>query len=168
MWVCLVGRLADGVPAIFAARLDYLLKIMTRLQEILDYLPTASTEELQKILNAVNNELPKREGNADKYVEYIEEFCEDAELLEQAWAECESLDLTCKRNKTASIWLSLTKTPYIFTDTDPVHAAHDITPYPAINKLRSMVSASPQHSVPRADKIQVGYISNPFKVVLIT
>ena len=49
---------------------------MLHLQQILDFIPNASTEELKKILNAIQNELPKREGNVDNYIEHIENFGE--------------------------------------------------------------------------------------------
>ncbi len=151
---------ADGTPAIFAARLVYLLKAMLRLQEILDYIPTASTEELQKILNAVHNELPKREGNVDKYVEYLEDFCDDTELLDRVWSECESLNLTNKRNKTATQWLSPINTPYFFNDTNPVHEAKDISTCPAINTLLSIVNTSTEVTGPLDSCLVLKYNSN--------
>ncbi len=155
-----MGQLADGVPAIFAARLDYLLKVMLRLQEIFDYIPNASTDELQKILNAVQNELPKRDGDVEKYVEYVEDFCNDAELLGRVWSECESLNMTNKRNKTASQWLSPTNTPYIYPDSNPVHAAKDITECPNINRLLSLVNASSEVTGPLDSCLVLKYNSN--------
>ena len=136
------------------------LKEMLRLQEIFDYIPTASTEELQKILNAVQNELPKRDGDVEKYVVYIEDFCDDPELLEGVWKECESMKLTNKRNKTATQWLSSSKKPYIYTDDDPVHPAKDIVGFPYINKLGSLVSACTEVTGPLDCCLVLKYNSN--------
>ena len=135
-----------GPGNISDTRLCYLLKGMLHLQQILDFIPNASTEELKQILSTVQIELPIREGNVDNYVEYIENFSDDDTLLDEVWDECEAMDLSNKRNKTASKWLSTTKTPYYYTDTDPVHESEDITQsqFKAINKLRSIVSEHPE------------------------
>ncbi len=118
------------------------------LQQILDYIPNASTVELTTLLNAVQNELPKREGNIDKYVEFVDNFCDDTDLLELVWAECESLNLSSKRTKTASQWLSSTNTDYVYPDSNPVHKAKDIKSFPNISKLLSIVNESTEVSGP--------------------
>ncbi len=125
----------------FATRLECLLKMIS-LQQILGYIPSASTEELQQILTAVQTELPKRDGMNSKYVEHVKDFCQDRQLLDLVWAECESLNLNPKKNKTASQWLSTSKEPYVYNDTTPVHAAKDIKQFSVINKLRSLVNES--------------------------
>ncbi len=56
--------------------------IHLQLQQILDNIPSASTDELQQILTAIQAELPKREGLSNKYVEHIKDFCQDTELLD--------------------------------------------------------------------------------------
>ena len=133
---------------------------MLHLQQILDSIPNVSTEELKIILNTIQNELPKREGTVDNYIEYIEDFCGDNTLLDLVWAECESMDLSNKRTKTASQWLSPKDTPYIYPDTNPVHTAKDIKSFPAISKLLSIVNESTEVSGPLDSCLILKYNSN--------
>ena len=121
---------------------------MKSLQEILNYLPTASTDDLKKILKAVQSEIPKRDGAVNNHVEYVEDFCPDKELLDLVWGECESLNLDKSRNKTSSQWLSSTATPYVYTDSNPIHSPKDISSYPAIKQLLSLVNASTEVTGP--------------------
>ena len=142
------GAQPTGPGNISYTRLCYILKRMIQLQQILDFIPNASTAELKTILNNIQNELPKREGTVDNYVVYIENFCSDSVLLDLVWAECESMNLTNKRNKTASKWLSSSKKSYFYTDTDPEHPSNDIILFPAIKKLGSIVSESSEVTGP--------------------
>ena len=125
-----------------------LLIEMLHLQQILNFIPDASTEDLRKILTCVQDELPKREGSVDSYVKHIEDFCEDTGLLDMVWQECESLNLKTNRRKVGSKWLSSTDTPYIYPDFNPVHKASDITAFPNIAKLLSIVNESTDVSGP--------------------
>lgn len=129
------------------------------LQSILDYIPSASTDELRNILNAVQNELPKRQGNVNKYVEYIEDFCSDSQLLDMVWEECQSMELPTKRSKTGSMWLSSGKAPYVYTDTNPVHKATDIASFPCINRLLSLVNLSTEVTGPLDSCLVLKYTS---------
>ncbi len=115
---------------------------MLHLQQLLNDIPSASTEELYQILAAVQTELPKRKGLNNKYVEHIKDFCQDEKLLENVLKECESLDLNSKRTKTALQWLSTSSDPYVYPDATPVHPAKDISQFPSINKLLSLVNQS--------------------------
>ena len=85
------------------------LKTMSKhLQEIFDFVKTASVDDLKQILDAVQNELPKREGKVDNFVVHVEDFCENEKLIKRVWEECESLPLTEERNKApSSIFLAL-------------------------------------------------------------
>jgi hypothetical protein len=112
------------------------------LQEIFNFVKTASVDDLKQILDAVQNELPKREGKVDNFVAHVEDFCENKKLIKRVWEECESLPLTEERNKAPSSWLCSQDTPYIFTDKNPVHVAKDITEFPAIREKLSLVDSS--------------------------
>ncbi len=144
----MTNRLPDGVPGNLSQPDFFLLIVMTHLQQILNYIPSASIDELQQILAAVQTELPTREGMKSNYVEYIEDFCQDKQLLDSVWAECESLELSSKKNKTASQWLSPSSDPYVYVDSSPAHAAKDIKQFPSTNKLLSLVNQSTEVTGP--------------------
>ncbi len=129
-------------PAIFRNQTRLSPENDTCLQQILGHIPSASTDELRQILTAVQAELPKREGMSSKYVTHITDFCQDDELLDLVLAECESMDLNPKKNKTSSQWLSTSNEPYVYPDASPVHAAKDIKQFKSINKLLSLVNES--------------------------
>ena len=152
------GELTDEAFAISCQTRQSLRK-MTNLQEIFDYVKTASTDDLKKILNSVQNELPKREGMVDNYVEYLEDFCEDDPLLTCVWAECESLNLSPKRSKAPTAWLCSQETAYTYPDVNPVHAPIDIKKYPSINKLLSIVNNSTEVSGPLDSCLVIKYNS---------
>ena len=145
---------------------DYLLlKIMLNLQQILNHISVASTAELHQILSAVQNELPKREGHSCNYVEHIEDFCADTELLDFLWAECESMDLGSKK-KVATQWLSSNKDPYIYPDSTPVHKAKNIKEFPNINKLLSLVNESSEVTGPLDSCLILKYNSHQSSLTL--
>ena len=133
---------------------------MLNLQQIINHISAASTSDLHQILSAVQNELPKREGKTAKYIEHIEDFCSDNELLDGVWTECESLELSSKDSKAATQWLSCNIEPYIYADTNPVHNAKDIKEFPAINKLLSMVNTSTEVTGPLDSCLIIKYNSN--------
>ena len=143
-----------------------LLKIMVNLQQILNHITTASTEDLHQILTAVQTELPKREGLNSKYVEHIKDFCQDEKLLADVLKECESLDLNSKRTKTASQWLSSSSEPYVYPDATPVHPAKDISQFPSINKLLSLVNQSTEVSGPLDSCLILKYNSGQSSLTL--
>jgi alkylated DNA repair dioxygenase AlkB len=121
---------------------------MVNLHEIFDFVKAASTEDLRLILNSIQNELPKREGNVDNFVVHLEDFCDDDVLLDGIWAECESLELKEKRNKAPTAWLCSQDSAYIYNDTNPVHSPQDISGFPNISKLLSLVNASTEITGP--------------------
>ena len=134
------------------------LKTMSKhLQEIFDFVKTASVDDLKQILDAVQNELPKREGKVDNFVVHVEDFCENEKLIKRVWEECESLPLTEERNKAPSSWLCSQDTPYIFTDKNPVHAAKDITEFPAISEMLSLVNSSSEVTGPLDSCLVIKY-----------
>ncbi len=139
---------------------QYLIIMTTHLQDIFDFVKPASTENLKQILNVVQNELLKREGNVDSYVTHLEDFCEDDVLLAGVWAECEALQLTPKRTKVATAWLCSQDTPYIYPDSNPVHAPKDISNFPCIGKLMSLVNSSTEVTGPLDSCLVLKYNSD--------
>ena len=133
---------------------------MINLQQILEHIPYALTEDLQKIMSSIQNELPKREGQLSGYIEHITDFCPDGDLNELVWAECESMELNSKKTKTATQWLSSTGEPYVYPDSSPIHSAKDITKFPSINKLLSMVNESTEVTGPLNSCLIIKYNSN--------
>ena len=133
---------------------------MLTLKQIIDHLPTASTSDLHDLLNAVQNKIPKREAKSAEYVEYIEEFCSDADLLDHVWTECESMHLSSKATKTGTQWLSSKKEPYVYNDSNPVHNAIDIKEFPYIHKLLGLVNNSTQVTGPLDSCLVIKYNSD--------
>ena len=133
---------------------------MLTLQQILDHVSTATTSDLHQILSAVQNELPKREGKSANYVEFIEDFCSDTDLLNNVWTECESLELGTKANKVSTQWLSCSNEPYVYNDSNPVHKAKDIKEFPHIHKLLGLVNNSTEVTGPLDSCLILKYSSN--------
>ena len=133
---------------------------MFNLQQIINSIPHASTDELHQVLAAVQNELPKRDGEAAGFIEHIPDFCCDGDLIAQVWDECESLDLSCQRSKAATQWISPTNEPYIYPDSNPIHNAKPISDFPYIRKLLSMVNESNEVSGPLDACLLIKYNSN--------
>ena len=137
------------------------LIIMTSLQEIFDYVKAASVEDLRHILNAVQNELPKREGKVDNFVLHIEDFCDDEVLRDAVWAECESLKLNKDgRKKATTAWLCSQETPYIYPSTNPVHPPQDISGFPNIKRLLNLVNSSTEITGPLDSCLVIKYDNN--------
>ena len=132
---------------------------MVNLQEIFDYVKAASVEDLRDILNSVQNELPKREGNVENFVSHIEDFCDDDVLLDAVWAECESLQMNAGKgkNKAQTAWLCSQNTPYVYTDSNPVHSPHDISGFPNIKRLLSLVNSSTEITGPLDSCLVIKY-----------
>ena len=135
---------------------------MINLQEIFDYVKAASVEDLRHILNYVQNELPKREGKVDNFVSHIEDFCDDDVLLDAVWAECESLHMNAGKgkNKAQTAWLCSHDKPYIYTDTNPVHSPQDISGFPNIKRLLSLVNSSTEITGPLDSCLVIKYKNN--------
>jgi alkylated DNA repair dioxygenase AlkB/lysophospholipase L1-like esterase len=135
---------------------------MVNLQEIFDYVKAASVEDLRHILNSVQNELPKREGKVDNFVSHIEDFCDDDVLLDAVWAECESLQMNAGegKNKAQTAWLCSQDKPYIYTDTNPVHSPQDISGFPNIKRLLSLVNSSTEITGPLDSCLVIKYKNN--------
>ena len=105
-------------------------------------LPKMSLEELNHLLEDVKAEISSRQPTPTDLVEFIPNFCEDNVLMEQLWKECESLNLSCQKNKVGTQWLSPTDDPYIYNDVNPIHKAKDLNDFQAICKLMSFVNLS--------------------------
>ena len=133
---------------------------MLTLQQIIDHLSSAATSDLHKILNAVQNEIPKREGQSAEYVQYIEDFCEDTVLLENVQAECDQLDLSTKATNTATQWMSCSSKPYIYNDTNPVHKAKPMKDFPYLSKLLGLVNNSTEVTGPLDSCLVIKYNSD--------
>ena len=133
---------------------------MTNLQQILHHLPSLPTKELLQILTVIQTELPKREGQNSTFVEHITNFCPDNTLLELVLGECESMELSGKRTKAATQWLSSSSEPYIYPDSSPIHAAKDITGFPNISKLLSLVNESTEVNGPLDSCLVTKYNTN--------
>ena len=108
------------------------------LKSISDQLTSASLEELKKLAtdlkklaNATEKELQYR--NSTNLVEYVPD-CLDLADKDLVLGECESMNFGNCDRKVGTQWLSSTKEPYIFTDSNPVHEAVDIKKFPAICK----------------------------------
>ena len=115
---------------------------MINLQQILNHLPSASNADLHTILCAVQDEIPKREGNLPQMLEYVRDFCPDRDLLKRVWDECQSLELSTIRSKAATQWISPRDEPYIYSDSNPIHHAKDIEQFKAIKQLLNYVNDS--------------------------
>ncbi len=100
------------------------------------------------MLTAIQTELPKREGQNSNFVEYVPNFCAENAHLDDVLTECESMQLSSKRTKAETQWLSSSMEPYVYPDSSPVHKAKDITKFPAINKLLSLVNESTEVTGP--------------------
>jgi alkylated DNA repair dioxygenase AlkB len=105
------------------------------LKDILNQLTSASLEDLKKLAHATEKELQFREST--DLVDYIPD-CLDPFEKDLVFSECESMNFGNCDRKAGSKWLSSTKEPYVFTDSNPVHKAVDIKEFPAI--CRAMAS----------------------------
>lgn len=112
------------------------------LTQIVDYLINATLPDLHTLLNEIQMEIPKREGQTKQYVTQIEDFCADKDLLSAVWTECQSMEMPSKKSRTGTLWLSEANKDYVYSDTDPVHKRTDIKEFPAIHKLLSVVNTS--------------------------
>ena len=114
---------------------------MINIQEIFNYLPSASTADLNAILCAVKEELPKRKEDLSDLVDFAPDFCPDGKLLARVWDECQSLELSPNRNKAPTQWISPVDEPYIYSDSNPIHHAKDIDNFKAIKELLAQVNS---------------------------
>ena len=110
----------------------------------LQHISSASSADLHTMLSAIQNELTKRDAGGDlsKFIEYIPDFCRSDDLLDRVWLECESLELSSKRTKAATQWISPSDEPYVYADNNPVHNAKDIDQFKAIKELLNTVNES--------------------------
>ena len=142
---------------------------MINLQDIFDYVKAASVEDLRHILDSVQNELPKREGKVDNFVLHIEDFCDDEVLRDAVWVECESLKLNTEgRHKATTAWLCSQDAPYIYTDTNPVHLPQDISGFPNIKRLLSLVNSSTEITGPLDSCLVIKYGNNQASTTIHT
>ena len=139
---------------------------MSNLQQILHHLPSLPTNELLQILSAIQTELPKRKGQNSTLVDYIDNFSPDKTLLDNVLDECESLQLSSKRTKAATQWLSSSSEPYVYPDSSPVHAAKDITKFTALSKLLSLVNESTEVTGPLDSCLVTKYNSHHASLTL--
>ena len=84
---------------------------MINIQDIFNYLPSASTADLNAILCAVKEELPKRKEDLSDLVDFAPDFCPDGKLLARVWDECQSLVLSPNRNKAPTQWIKVNSKP---------------------------------------------------------
>ena len=157
---------------------------MLDFQQVLKQIPSSTSEDLEQIMSAIKSELSKRDkdllskrdkdllSKRDKdliskpntdlsgLVKRVPNFCNDPVLMEVVLAECESLNLSSSRNKTATQWISPSPDPYIYPDTNPVHHAKNISDYPGITKLMGMVNADPNVDGPLDACLILKYNSN--------
>ena len=110
-------------------------------QSFLDMLPTASSKQLNAMIEAAQLELEKRKPQICDLVTYLPDFCKDEEILTTLRQEGSSMGLTPGR-KVSTKYLNTSGKPYIYPDTNPVHEASDITQYPGICQLGNLVNAS--------------------------
>ena len=138
------GRLATWNSQIQRLQLhkDYNMSSVDVLQNTLANIPKLSTDDLHTLMNAIKCELPVRENNLAELVDYIPDFCPDTALLDEVLKECASLNLCDSRKKAATQWLSPTGESYTYPDTVPTHKAMDISTFPAIIKLQSLINTS--------------------------
>jgi alkylated DNA repair dioxygenase AlkB len=111
------------------------MKTTLNLKEVLKQLSEASTADLENLLNGVSKELEYRKLNdlLDYHPNAI-----DGELAKVILKDCDSLDLPASSRKPESQWLSPVDEPYMYTDSNPVHHAKDISLFPSI--MRAMKS----------------------------
>ena len=108
-----------------------------------EFIHNATSAELDDMLEHIKLELRKRQPTPEDLVKYIPDYCDDAELQNTVWEECESLTMDSSRScKASTKWLSPKSDPYIYPDTNPIHKAYNIDNYPGIKKLMSFVDAS--------------------------
>ena len=155
-----VGRdhtelLPDGLLTNSSFQTSPILKM--NLSQHLNLLASSSTDDLNKLLHAVQAEIAKRKSGL---TEFIPDFCPDNKLLEAVWKECESLEMDNDARKASTKWLCATGQPYIYPDKSPVHEASDITKLPGIMKLLSIVNDSSAVSGPLDSCLVLKYCSN--------
>ena len=119
---------------------------MVDLKNLVKALPSLATNELQKLLSSVQSELDSR--SKQDSVELITNFCSDDITVQAIWAECDSLNFGNNKRKASSQWLSSDNEPYVYSDTNPVHEAKNITNFPGICKLMGMINADARFSGP--------------------
>ena len=105
----------------------------------------------------MKGELAVRENSLADLVDYVPDFCQDDALLERVKAECDILDLSDSRGKAATQWLSPKSDPYIYPDTNPIHKAKDISPFPAIKELLSHINSCSEVSGPLDSCLVIKY-----------
>ena len=71
--------------------------------------------------------------------------------------ECETLELSSKRTKAATQWISPSEEPYIYPDSNPVHKSKDINEFKAIKELLSKVNESSAVSGPLDSCLVIKY-----------
>ena len=140
---------------------------MFNLEQILDDIPSASTDDLkhlqhdlQHILEQIKLETSKRNLDLKDYIEYIPNFCSDDVVLGAVWDECNKLGLPSISRKAESQWLSPINEPYIYNDTNPIHNAKDIGQFPAIQNLMGLINKIPNIQGPVDSCLILKYTSN--------
>ena len=114
--------------------------------KLLEFLPTATSDMLDKTILTLNEEKEKRtppKPNLKDYVEYVPEFTSDNVLIQAVLDECEELTKNSTSDSTPNThWLCHKDEPYIYPDKNPIHKAKDIKEFPNIINLMSLVNAS--------------------------
>ena len=125
-------------------------------------LTSSSTDDLNRLLHAVQSEISKRKNThvPGGFTEYIPDLCSDSDLLEAVWKECESFDLASDSRKASTQWLCSTGQPYVYADAEPVHEAADINSYPNICKLLDVVNSAPAVDGPLDSCLVLKYCSD--------
>ena len=119
---------------------------MINLKTIQKSLRLLATKDLQKLLSSTQTELDNR--NKGDLVELIPNYCPDNGTLQSIVAECESLDFGNNTRKATAKWLSSSKEPYIYNDSNPVHPALDISSFPAVSRLMEQINADNRFTGP--------------------
>ena len=135
------------------------------LSKQINSLQSASTDDLNKLLHAVQCELKKRKDPAKlaSFTEFLPDFCPDTDLLDAVWEDCLSLDLADNTRKASTQWLCATGQPYVYPDDSPVHEAKDIHSYPNISKLLHLVNESSAVTGPLDSCLVLKYCSDKTK-----
>ena len=123
-------------------------------------IPTLSTDDIHRVLEAMKDEIAVRENNLAALVDYVPDFCQDDALMERVKAECDALDLHTGRRKAVTHWLSPKSDPYIYPDSNPIHTAKDISTSPAVEELLSHINASSEVTGPLDSCLIIKYNTN--------
>lgn len=111
------------------------------------------------MLHALEQDINNLQPDPASLVDFIPQLTTDDALLKALSDNLESLDLKSSESSVTQ-WLSSSPAPYVYNDVNPSHPAKDISTYPTIMQLLSLINENDKVTGPLDSCLVMKYSSS--------